>query len=118
MTARDLLQDCLSREDARLSSLKSALDGVEATFLNISTGDGASLFNIYSVRAKMAKDRRSATEGYDDLVTNLRDAKDGEVMILHVNTENKSFLAFFETAGLRLLGVLSGSRSTRGSSTH
>jgi hypothetical protein len=110
MSADDLLEYFLSVRDPRLAPLKASLADSAPVFLDVSTGDGTPLLRIYSVRAGIARDRSSHTEGYEDLLANLKEAQSRQVTVLHVNTEAKAFLVFSDAETKRVFGVLSGDR--------
>lgn len=110
MTAKELLDRLLSTNDPRVGPLRLALAGSAPLFLDTSTGEGAPLLRIYSVRAGLAKDKGVPTQGYEDLLKNLPNAADRMVTVLHVNTEAKAFLVFTDAGTGLVLGVLSGDR--------
>jgi len=108
MNPDNFLKHVLSLDDPRLAPLRASLADSAPVFLDVSTGDGTPLLRIYSVRAGIARDKGSHTEGYEDLLTNLKDAENRQVDVLHVKTETKAFLVFSDAETNRVFGVLSG----------
>jgi hypothetical protein len=110
MTANELLEHLITIDDPRLAVLKVALKTSAPVFLDVSTGEGTPLLRIYTIKAGMAKDKGSLTEGYEDLVANLKAAQNRQVTVLHVNLESKAFLVFADAETKHLFGVISGDR--------
>lgn len=110
MNADDLLKFVLATGDRRVAGLKAELESSVPEFLEVSSGDGSPLLRIYSVRAKIAQERGASTEGYEDLLANLSDARNRRVVVLHINLKSKAFLVFTDAETKRIFGVLSGDR--------
>jgi hypothetical protein len=111
MSAKDLLDHILATGDARLFELQSALKGARPTFLEVVSGDGASLWRIYSIRAEVAKEKGEDIKGFEDLLPNLETAQHSKISVIDVITESRGSLVFVDTETEHILGVLSFSRN-------
>jgi hypothetical protein len=110
--ADELLRHLLTVDDPRLFAFKTAIKQESPTYVGVSSGDGAPLFRIYSVKAKIAEDTGSHTDGYEDLLQNLKSVQAGQVAVLQVNMRSRTFMVFIDAETGRIFGVLSGSRKS------